>query len=265
MDKKSMAPSAYRYGYRRSDRRAPSILAPTRASGATRYNMQSSLGSHCIPGSLPAWLYLRRGAVSAMLVLFTGLHCEPRIPNPKRRPSNKAQAHGNCHSQHQPVDRDDETVHDQNSRLERTRREDPSSLSVAWASSTAATYGNTIRRHFDFCEEHRLAPLAATPAHMARYVAWLLGQLGTIKASSLQPYPLAVNGFKDYGLEAVALGGLVAKVRKGLAASHVAIKDTLVRVHVPTSIVAQAPRVALRHQLRVRSSKPSHHATKYNS
>jgi hypothetical protein len=59
-------------------------------------------------------------------------------------------------------------------------------LSATWAPSKAATYGSTIRRYFDFCEEHRLAPLAATLAHMARYVAWL-GQLGTINASSLQP------------------------------------------------------------------------------
>jgi hypothetical protein len=36
---------------------------------------------------------------------------------------------------------------------------------------------------------------------MARYVAWL-GQLGTIKATSLQPYLSAVNGFlKDHGLK----------------------------------------------------------------
>jgi hypothetical protein len=54
--------------------------------------------------------------------------------------------------------------------------------SAAWAPSTAATYGSNIRRYFDLCEEHQLAPLAATPAHMARYVAW---QLGTIKPSSL--------------------------------------------------------------------------------
>jgi hypothetical protein len=41
-------------------------------------------------------------------------------------------------------------------------------LSAASAPSTATTYGNAFRRYFDFCEEHELAPLAATPAHMAR-------------------------------------------------------------------------------------------------
>jgi hypothetical protein len=73
---------------------------------------------------------------------------------------------------------------------------------------------------------------------VARYVAWL-GQLGTIKASNLQPYLLAFNGFfKDHGLEVLAPGDIVAKVRKGLAASQVAIDDT------PTSIAVEALRMA---------------------
>jgi hypothetical protein len=86
-------------------------------------------------------------------------------------------------------------------------------LPVAWAPSTTATYGSTIRRYFDCYDEHMLAPLFATPPHMARYVAWL-GQLRTIKASSLQPYQSAVNGFfKGHGFETVALGDLVDEVR----------------------------------------------------
>jgi hypothetical protein len=67
-------------------------------------------------------------------------------------------------------------------------------LSATWAPNMATTYGSTIRRYFDLCKEHRLSPLVATPAHMARYVAWL-GQLGTIKASGLQLYMSFVNGF----------------------------------------------------------------------
>jgi hypothetical protein len=130
-------------------------------------------------------------------------------------------------------------------------------LSAAWAPSTTSTYVSTIRLYFDFCEEHQLAPLDATPAHMARYVAWL-GQLGTIKASSLQPYMSAVNGFfKDHGLEAVALGDLVASVRKGLAVSHAAIDDAPVRVHIPYSIVVKVLRMAqaLRLQLTEATSR----------
>jgi hypothetical protein len=79
---------------------------------------------------------------------------------------------------------------------------------------------------------------------MARYVTWL-GQLGTIKASSLQPYMSAINGFfNDRGLEAIALGNIVAKVRQGLATSHVTIEDTPIRVHLPPSIVGHALRMA---------------------
>jgi hypothetical protein len=86
-------------------------------------------------------------------------------------------------------------------------------LSAAWTSITTTTHGRTIRRYVELCDEHRLAPLAATPAHLARYATWL-GQLG-IEESRLQPFMSAVNGFfKDQGLEVVALGDLVAKVRK---------------------------------------------------
>jgi hypothetical protein len=163
------------------------------------------------------------------------------------------------------VDRDDETV----PTLGATTL---ALLAATWAPSTAATYASTIRRYFDFCAEQQLATLAATPAHMARYVAWL-GQLGTIKASSIHPYLSAVNGFfKDHGREAIALGDLVAKVRKGLAASQVAIDDTPVRVHLPASIIVKALRINAwpkpyasnsRRPLRVKCSKLAHHEIKY--
>jgi hypothetical protein len=79
---------------------------------------------------------------------------------------------------------------------------------------------------------------------MARYVAWL-GKLGTIKASSLELYMSVVNGFfRDHCLEPVALGDLVDKVRKGLAASLVTIDDTPMRVHFATSIVVNVLRMA---------------------
>jgi hypothetical protein len=54
----------------------------------------------------------------------------------------------------------------------------------------------------------------------------------------------AIDGFfMDHGLEAAALGDVVAKVRKGLAALQVPIDDTPVRVHMLASIV-QAMRMA---------------------
>jgi hypothetical protein len=66
----------------------------------------------------------------------------------------------------------------------------------------------------------------------------MLGNLGTIKALSLQPYLSAVNKFyKDHGREPVALGNFVARVRKGLAASHVSLSPTLIRAPLPAKIV----------------------------
>jgi hypothetical protein len=178
LDRKSMAPSADRDGFRRTDRRAPSRLVPTRASGATRYNMHLSLGSHCIPGSLPAWLHLRRRDVSATLALLT----EPRIPNQQFgrqiQHKYKVTVTANTYPWIETM-KPYMTIILGSDALGGTTL---ALLFAAWAPSTSSTYGNAIRRHFDFCEEHRLEPLAATPAHMSRYVVWL-GQLGTIKAS----------------------------------------------------------------------------------
>eukprot|EP00873_Tetraselmis_striata_P017714 jgi/Tetstr1/437978/TSEL_026608.t1 len=81
-------------------------------------------------------------------------------------------------------------------------------LSAAWAPATAASYVSCMKQYFRFCEEERRPALAADPGTMARYVTWL-GNLGTIKASSLQPYMSAVNNFfKDHGREPMALGDL---------------------------------------------------------
>jgi hypothetical protein len=76
LDMESRGPSAYRDGFRRIYHRSPSGVVPTRASGATRYTMQSALAIDNIPRSFAAWLYMRRGVVSATLALFTGLHRE---------------------------------------------------------------------------------------------------------------------------------------------------------------------------------------------
>eukprot|EP00873_Tetraselmis_striata_P002825 jgi/Tetstr1/423089/TSEL_013860.t1 len=75
---------------------------------------------------------------------------------------------------------------------------------------------------------------------MARYVTWL-GNLGTIKASSLQPYLSAVNNFfKDHGREPMALGDLMSRVRKGLAASHATLHPKLMRAPLPARVVLKA-------------------------
>jgi hypothetical protein len=58
------------------------------------------------------------------------------------------------------------------------------------------------------------------------------------------PYLLVVNELiKDNGLEPTALGRLVAKVKKRLAASHVAIQHTLLSIHLPTMVISQVLRL----------------------
>eukprot|EP00873_Tetraselmis_striata_P023802 jgi/Tetstr1/444066/TSEL_003306.t1 len=82
--------------------------------------------------------------------------------------------------------------------------------------------------------------MAGDPGTMARFVTWL-GNLGTIKASSLQPYLSAVNNFfKDHAREPMALGDLVSRVRKGLAASQVTLNPELMRAPFPARVVLKA-------------------------
>jgi hypothetical protein len=57
----------------------PHSLVPSRAAARTRYNRQASLARHCLPDSLPAWLYLRRGAISATLAMFNTRYIRPTI------------------------------------------------------------------------------------------------------------------------------------------------------------------------------------------
>jgi hypothetical protein len=116
-------------------------------------------------------------------------------------------------------------------------------LTAAWAKSTSDTYSNAIKSYFQFCEEQALLPLAATTATMPRYIAWI-GERGTINATSLQPYLSAVNDFfKDHGTEPVPQGGLVAKVRQGLATSQVSFHPNRTRMYLPSrNLVIAMPR-----------------------
>jgi hypothetical protein len=61
-----------------------------------------------------------------------------------------------------------------------------------------------------------IALLLATPASMVRYTAWL-GLLGTMAASSLQPYYSTVNKFfRDHHRLPIAVEELLADARHGL-------------------------------------------------
>ena len=84
---------------------------------------------------------------------------------------------------------------------------------------TYENYESNLRSFISFCEVFLINPLEATPVDIARYLAWL-GQRGTIAADSLHPYLSAINRYlQDHAREPVALGPLVAGVRKGLANS----------------------------------------------
>jgi hypothetical protein len=70
---------------------------------------------------------------------------------------------------------------------------------------------------------------------MTRHFAF---NLGTIKASSIQPNMLGVNNFhKGHSRCPIAFGDPVARVRKGLVASQVTLTPTLMRVPLPSEIV----------------------------
>jgi hypothetical protein len=168
LEGESLAPNAYRDGFRRNYHRSLSGLVPTRASGATRYNRQSALSSDNITRSLPAWLYPRRGAVIATLVFFTGLHREPRIPHHEYGRQTQPKHKITVTTTANPWI---ETMKPYMTRIlgfDALGASTLGLLSASWAPSKAETYGSSIRRYFDFCEEHQLAPLVATPAHMAR-------------------------------------------------------------------------------------------------
>jgi hypothetical protein len=109
------------------------------------------------------------------------------------------------------------------------------------------TYASALAGFMQFCVEQDLAPLEATPVHIARYVAWL-GVRGTVSATSLQPYLSAINRFlQDHGVAPVALGPLVGNVRAGLRNSQVSLQPTAPRLPLPApvalDILAQAERL----------------------
>jgi hypothetical protein len=81
---------------------------------------------------------------------------------------------------------------------------------------TDDNYSSNLRCFLSFCNESFLDPLAVTPIDIARFVVWI-GRRGTVAAANLQPYLSAVNKFhQDHALPPVALGPIVAGVRKGL-------------------------------------------------
>jgi hypothetical protein len=245
-----VAQGTYRVGVPRDGLAGPRALVPSRASARTRYNRQASVARHCLPDSLPAWFYLRRGAVSATLTMFNTRQIMPTLQTSYTR-ATKVRYTIEVASCNNPWAA---SMRPYMQRLLGTcilRAKTLELLTAAWVKSTSDTYINAIKPYFQFGEEQGLPPLAATAATMARYIA-CIGERGTIKATSLQPYISLVNGFfKDHGDEQVAQGDLVAKVRRGLAASQVSLHPSRTRMYLPARILASSLRLAkdLRTQL----------------
>ena len=59
-------------------------------------------------------------------------------------------------------------------------------------------------------------PLDVSPMDIARYIAWL-GERGKVAETSMQPCLSAINKFlQDHAHPLVAIGPMVASLRKGL-------------------------------------------------
>jgi hypothetical protein len=96
------------------------------------------------------------------------------------------------------------------------RRVATSLIQSPLAARTYTNYSSHLLGFFSFCDDNILDPLAVAHADIARYLAWL-GQKDTVAAVSLHPYLSAINKFMQvHALPSVALGPLVAGVRKGL-------------------------------------------------
>lgn len=109
-------------------------------------------------------------------------------------------------------------------------------LRSSLAPSTYSSYGSALRQFFIFCTEENIAPLQATPATMVRYTAWL-ALLGTVAASSLQPYFSAVNKFfRDHQRQPIAVGDLLADARRGFEILQHRLIPATTRLPLPAPV-----------------------------
>jgi hypothetical protein len=178
-----VASCPYRIGVPRDISAAPISLVPSRAAARTRASRQASQARQCLPDSFPAWLYLRRGAVSATMTMFNTRHIRPTVqayPTRAAKVRYKVEVAG-CNNPWAASMRPYmQRLLGTDSLGDRTL----DLLTATWAKSTSDTYNSAIKPYFLFCEEQGLPPLAATAATMASYIAWI-GERGTMKATSL--------------------------------------------------------------------------------
>jgi hypothetical protein len=94
-------------------------------------------------------------------------------------------------------------------------------------------------------------PLQATPATMVRYTA-RLGLLGTVAASSIQPYFSAMKKyFRDHNFLPFPVGDLLADARRGLEVRQQRLGMTDTRLPLPTPVTMSLLHAAdsMRHAL----------------
>ena len=111
--------------------------------------------------------------------------------------------------------------------------------------SSYESYGSHLRMFASFCAEEGIYDiLDATTTSIVRYLAWL-GDRGTVKYSSLQPYLSAINKyFADHGKEPVALGSLIESARRGFKQQQLALDEPTIRIPVPATAALSILRYA---------------------
>jgi hypothetical protein len=161
----------------------------------------------------PSWLYTRRGAIGRALRPDRLNSHVPRVPPLRTRPPRYGLRIGTAPA---PWSADLSTTFQDLLGSDKLGVTAVALLSNSLAPSTYASYDSALRQFFIFCTHENIAPLQATPATMVRYIAWL-ALLGTVAASSLQPYFSAVNKFfRDHQRQPIAVGELLADARRGL-------------------------------------------------
>jgi hypothetical protein len=116
-------------------------------------------------------------------------------------------------------------------------------------SGTYRHYSSNLNGFFKYCDLFLLDPLEVTQIDIARYIAWL-GQRGSVSATSLTPYLSAINRFlQDHARQPVALGTLVAGVRKGLANCQEDLAPLPQRLPLPAPVALEILQLAERLQL----------------
>jgi len=124
--------------------------------------------------------------------------------------------------------------------------------------TTYRNYGSNMTPFFNFCDASAISPLEVTNIEVARYVAWM-GVQGTVAADSLQPYLSAINKFLlDHAKPPVALGAMVAGVRKGLANCQHDLDPSPERLPIPAPVVLAILELAERLLKRVHWDSPGH-------